>query len=80
MSVQEVYVPAENDVEEIVRLGTFSADSAVIGLTAATSTAAARTRIAVEAAIRGLLANGYISIVHPGERPMFYSPALLKKE
>lgn len=61
-----------DDFDNIVRLGTFSADNAVID--GSPRTMAEATRMAVKAALNGLLANGYITIVPVDQRPEWYTP------
>lgn len=57
--------PDTETVDRLTRLGCFAADSAVINLSASV-TDANRTKTAVRAALRMLLANGAISVVEPG--------------
>lgn len=58
--------PDGQDLDELARYGALAADLAVIGFQ---GTGAQRTRIAVRAALRMLLANGLVTAVPAQDRP-----------
>jgi hypothetical protein len=67
-----VTAPDPSELADLVQLGCFAADVKVVQ--ALDATGAEQTRIAVEAALYALIAQGYLAVTDPEMWPEYFSP------